>query len=150
MFSIFTAMVFYVYSLSDNGRVFYIGISRQPAMRYSEHACCADTCTAGYVSVMRMNGILPDFNIIYIGDKCISHMIERCLIEWHVSLNNKLCNYEHNTLSNRINIPFNWNDRPKYKRLEYNKRIRNYCNEKKKEYESNRYLSLDYTAIAGK
>lgn len=149
MFSIFTHMIYYVYSLSHKGSVFYIGISSQPSIRYSQHACCTDSCTAGFIHAMRINHSLPDLNIIYVGDKCTAQMFERCLINWHASLNNKLCNYEHNPVPNRLIITFDWNNRTKYKRLEYNKRIRKYCNEKKKEYESNRYLSVDYPAING-
>lgn len=143
-------MIYYVYSLSYEGYIFYIGISSQPVIRYSQHVCCTDYCTAGYISVIRMECILPEFNIIYIGDKTEAVLYELCLINYCIALNHLLCNCDLNPINNRLCIPFNFVNRPQYPRKQYSKKIRTYCNEKKKEYESNRYFNLDNTAITSK
>ncbi len=138
-----------VYHLSYNGYVFYIGISAQPAIRYYQHACCADSCTAGYVHKLRVANQLPDFNIIYIGDHHDAISYETNLIKACAVISHKLCNFDLNPVNNRLIVPFDWNNRIKYPRKTYTKNIYKHWHAKKKEYEQFGYINMDNPAIIG-
>lgn len=128
-----------VYLLSHNNHVFYIGITQQPADRYRQHASCVDSCTAGYIYNLRLKGLLPEFEIIYIGNKTDALTKESELIKSCSIIKHKLCNSDLNPVENRIVTPFDWNNRIKYPRKTYTRSIYKYWNEIKNRYEQNRY-----------
>lgn len=58
--------MYYVYSLSFNGLIYYIGVTKQPDKRYINHYC--DTCSAVYKVnryVLNTQSLLCDMNLIH-------------------------------------------------------------------------------------
>lgn len=96
----------YLYTLSYNGYVFYIGISYYPSARYRQH------CTKGqnhdwdvynYIYWILESNCLPDIHIIdhYTSAK-EAEKYERLLIRNYVVMHHKLCNNDHNPISNKL------------------------------------------------
>lgn len=93
----------YLYILSYKNSVFYVGITSYPALRYQQHCCDKLVLTYEFIYWLLAKGERPDISIInrFI-DKSAAAESERSLINYFVSIGNKLCNHEGNPIHNRI------------------------------------------------
>lgn len=91
----------YVYGLTDNGKVFYVGITKWVPIRYKQHF--SELLCGNYIMHMRIKGEYPGliiYGVFEILDQVES--VEHSLI-WHFSQNgNKLCNHHQNPIINKI------------------------------------------------
>ena len=98
---------YFIYSLSHNDTVFYIGYTKDLKKRYLGHINCCDMQTRGFILSLRSKNELPDINIIYsIDNKTIAKKLERETIS-EFAKHNKLCNATGNNPANRIKIEYN-------------------------------------------
>lgn len=122
--------MYYVYQLSFEGIIFYIGSTNRPLLRYKEHTNCTDAQTTPVIHWIIVNNKLPDFKIIYhCGDRMTAVKYEYALIQQFIDNKYKLSNNDRNTDANRLDLPvIGYSPRPKLKR-NYAKHIQDYINE---------------------
>lgn len=104
----------YVYGLTNNDVVFYVGISGWPLFRYSQHF--TDGLCRNYIYWMRKESNYPGIVIFGIFDKYPqAEAVEHSLICHFARIGNKLCNNNQNPYFNRIIqcIPDKWDKLPK-------------------------------------
>jgi predicted GIY-YIG superfamily endonuclease len=93
----------YLYALTNNDVVFYIGISRFPQERFKQHCGSGDICTSNYVYWMKYNNIMPSILLVdTFNNQRIAELAERSLIRYHALIKHKLCNEEFNPIRNRF------------------------------------------------
>jgi predicted GIY-YIG superfamily endonuclease len=94
----------FVYGLTDNGTIFYVGITDYVVARYQQHYSDWLICAA-YIHQMRMREEYPGIVILGVFDtkreaEVAEHSIIRCLS----FIGNKLCNNSQNPHENKIII----------------------------------------------
>lgn len=95
--------MYYVYSLSFDGIVFYIGCSKHPFKRFKEHATGNDLATFKVIYNKAKAGVMPVINILHHCDnKNEAFKRERFLIRFHCSINHKLSNTDYNRMDNLL------------------------------------------------
>src|ERR1039457_2305380 len=89
----------YLYALTNNDVVFYIGISRFPQERFKQHCGSGDICTSNYVYWMKYNNIMPSILLVdTFNNQRIAELAERSLIRYHALITHKLCNEAKNKM----------------------------------------------------
>jgi hypothetical protein len=126
LFSIFTAIMWYLYELSYKGIVFYVGISKKPIDRYKQHCALQHDTTKGVIALIRdTTGDLPSYNIIHGSiDKVLIMGMESDLIFSYAKIKHGLCNIEHNTKDNVLCCTHKIVSKPKG-RFKYNQSVIN-------------------------
>ncbi len=95
--------MYYVYSLSYDGIVFYIGCTKHPFKRFKEHATGNDHCTSAVVYPNVLKGLMPSISILHhCNNRPEAFERERFLIKLYSKLNRRLTNKDYNTLNNTI------------------------------------------------
>lgn len=90
-------MVWYLYLLTYKGNPFYVGITHDLINRYRSH------CRINYVLSIMEPGFFPAITILnHFNNEKEAKGAEVALIRYFASINNKLCNSDHNPLQNRI------------------------------------------------
>jgi predicted GIY-YIG superfamily endonuclease len=103
----------FVYGLTDNGKIFYVGITDYIRFRYKQHF--SDWLTCGkYIYQMRLKGEYPEVVLFGIFDytdqaEAAEHSVIRCLSY----LGNKLCNNHQNPHNNMIKQEAYFDTKPK-------------------------------------
>lgn len=71
----------FVYSLVDNGQVFYIGCTKDIHKRYRQHIMKSNKTLSGvYISAMIERGVFPEINILSYLPECEAHFEEAKII----------------------------------------------------------------------
>lgn len=142
----------YLYTLSDNDGVFYVGITESIWNRYAQHCTINGGICSPHIYWIRLNGELPKLTIINsFQDKFTALNSEDSLIYYFSSINHKLFNIDKNQLKNqRIHCIPDYSI--KYKRLKPNV-FKNICKDALIEFEKRqiynegiRHFSMDNTA----
>jgi len=95
--------VWYLYTLSKDGTVFYVGITRNVKNRYRGHLSCQDMCTGNTIYWMRQEGSLPGLEIIHcVRTQKEAEIAESAVIRQLCLMGNKLCNVDINPAYNRL------------------------------------------------
>lgn len=91
-----------VYGLLDNGKVFYIGITKYLHSRYTQHI--GEGPASDYIYWMRLDGRWPEVKIFGMFDQYYgqAQAAEHSLISLFAQLNQPLCNYHQNPRHNQI------------------------------------------------
>jgi predicted GIY-YIG superfamily endonuclease len=99
-----TNTIYYLYTLSHNNKVFYIGITKQLELRYQQHCTGSPgTPTCEYIYWIIQDGERPDMNIInHYGTKGAALLAEYTLLRYFISISHKVCNRYPNPICNRI------------------------------------------------
>ena len=87
----------FVYSLSHNGQVFYIGCTKDIHKRYKQHIkhTWQPTANAKYIADLLQQGIFPEINIIDYLPECEAMVKEIVLIKMFNKAGQKLTNYQN-------------------------------------------------------
>lgn len=96
--------LWYVYTLSYKDKVFYVGITTDPASRFSQHT----NAGSGVGTFEYMYWIIERGEIDHLRINIISHTLnkdtanaaEEAIIRYLSSVGNKLCNYDYNKQGN--------------------------------------------------
>lgn len=119
-----------LYTLSDNGKVIYVGITSWLMQRYRQHCTIRWNEIGNYVYWMKHRRCLPDLNIVEVFDsKQEAEYAENVLIEYFVSIDHKLCNNDRNPLYNRYIMCISHEKAPRlglYAKNKVNTAINNY------------------------
>lgn len=107
--------MYYVYTLSFEGSIFYIGSTQYPNQRLQEHLCCQDLCTGKMMHFIRYMGKTPDIKLVFHSGnytEVLEH--EYRLITHYRDIRHPLCNNDGNRQQNIIQMPCTKNlPRPK-------------------------------------
>lgn len=121
--------LYYLYTLSYKGDIFYVGISKDPEARYKQH--CGYIGNAGlspseFIHWIIENNELPNLTIVnHFNAKSAALIAEYSLIKYFVSINHKLCNLDPNPIYNqRITCRPPYNSRRKRQPNNYTKFIK--------------------------
>lgn len=111
--------LWYIYTLSDNGKVFYVGISKNINQRYRNHLSTQDLCTGNIIYWMRRDDKLPGLEILSAtnGQKSAA-IAETAIIRQLCIMGNKLCNVDINPIYNRIITCNPYPNRERLKRID--------------------------------
>lgn len=102
-------MKWYVYSLSYQGIVFYIGSTKQPYKRYKEHYSLTHSNTTGIIYLIREKKEYIDFEILFISeDKDQAIRAEYTIIREFAAKKHALCNKDGNTYDNILYYYYHW------------------------------------------
>lgn len=128
----------YLYALSHNGYVFYIGISRHPHARYMQHCTQGQNYTwdvYNYIYWILEAGELPDIHIIdHYENKYDAEEAENLLIRHYSALKHKLCNGDKNPPCNRLITCIPDNPKSRRNKIGYADFVRDRINEHHKTY----------------
>lgn len=95
--------IWYIYTLSHNGSVFYVGISKNVGKRFRGHLSCQDMCTGDKIYWIRHAGELPTLEILNaVRTQREAEGIETSIIRHLCIMHNKLCNVDINPNYNRL------------------------------------------------
>lgn len=95
--------MYFVYTLSFNNTVFYVGCTKNPYNRYKAHVYCSDPATCNIVYHSTLAGLTLDFKIVHhSNDQYNALHRERFLIRLYSQLNNKLVNMDYNHKDNLL------------------------------------------------
>ncbi len=123
--------MYYVYELSYNGKVFYVGCSKHPYQRYKEH--CTNVgiqYTYSFIHAILEAGDMPTIEIIFHSvNKSDAISKEHETIYNYIEIGNKLCNRDKNAPHNTIYMDYVYKVKKFYSSkisnvLEY---FNNYC-----------------------
>lgn len=121
----------YVYTLSFEGNIFYIGSTKHPSQRLQEHLYCQDLCTGRLMHWIRYMGKTPDVKLVFSSTDCNEvAAYEYKLIYHYRDIRHPLCNVDGNRPQNVIQMP-SIKDMPRHKfsyqwRKELTKYIKEY------------------------
>jgi hypothetical protein len=142
----------YLYTLSDKGKVFYVGMSAYPASRYQQHCTNTACCRAyHYIHWMLERGEYPDMNIVWhFNSRADARFAEEVLVRQFASMGHKLCNTDYNPIYNVLITCI-----PNTKRKRHKSGYSDFVRDKLKKYQDNerdefRYNYLGDTASAGR
>ena len=95
--------MWYLYTLSNNGYVFYVGISTNLLSRYKYHCTSRFETTHKYICTIKQDGRLPELTILntFPSQMC-AESAEIALINHFSSISHKLCNDDRNPAQNRL------------------------------------------------
>lgn len=92
----------FVYELSYEGIIFYVGTTDNPYRRYLEHRV-GDMTSGSIVRFLRSKDKTFDFKLVYVSNSAIEiDNMETRLINLYASMKIELCNVDKNPSSNRI------------------------------------------------
>lgn len=95
--------IWHIYTLSDNGNVFYVGISKDVSKRYRYHIGCNDLCTCNIIYWIRRDGRLPTLELLNTArSQKEAEIAETAVIRQLYTMGNKLSNVDINPQQNRI------------------------------------------------
>jgi hypothetical protein len=143
--------MYFVYELSYQGIVFYVGSTNHPVQRAGTHLTGLDTATWRIISLIREKKELPDFKIAGIYER--ADLCARCeyqLIQYYANNGVALCNIEGNKAGNIINIHYKWEWRPKWRRKP-TKELNTYIEDVLRQYSDGkfRHQCMDYATSVG-
>lgn len=92
---------YFVYTLSYDGNVFYIGCCKDIVKRYAQHINKKDGAMAEYITGIKAKGHLPDLNIITFRPELESRSVEESLIKCISIGGHRLFNLVHYRPANK-------------------------------------------------
>ena len=97
--------MYYIYELSCEGIVFYIGKTIRPLKRYKEHASAIDLSTNRITYWILLHNKKLDFRILFCtGNYTDAFFCESKTIMKYRDIKHKLCNIDYNT-GNTLDLP---------------------------------------------
>lgn len=86
---------YFVYTLSYNGNIFYIGCCKDIVKRYTQHLNNKKGNLAAYITSIKETGNLPELNVITFRPQIEAHSVEETLIKCVSVGGHKLFNVQH-------------------------------------------------------
>lgn len=120
--------MYYVYELSFDGIIFYIGSTNQPLIRYQQHVSCTDGATHKVIYWIIINNKWPTFKILqHYDNKRDAVNYEYQLLSEYNKLKYKLANIDGNN-GNVLDMPIvSFSPKPRFKR-NYANPVKEYIN----------------------
>lgn len=88
----------YIYTLSANGIVFYVGCSKMPITRFSNHITGKDKSTTHIINTHFKNKVSVELCIVgHNEDRALALITEKSFIEKYAGMGYILANYSHNS-----------------------------------------------------